>query len=165
VLLSCLYTFAQTAASSLYPVIYFNHGCQIVQAVCYCHVCIPSHRQQHHSYVLLYILTMVVRLFKSCVIVMFVYLRPFNHGCQIVKAVCYCHVCIPSFKPCVIVMFVYLRSSRVLLPCLYTFVQAVCYCHVCIPSFKPCVIAMFVCLRSSCVLLPCLYIFAQTAAS
>ena len=139
-LLPCLYTFAQTAASSLYPFIYFNHGCQIVQAVllpclytfahltmvvrllkpcvivmfvylrpfnhgcqivqavCYCHVCIPSHRQQHHSYILLYILTMVVRLFKSCVIVMFVYLRPFNHGCQIVKDVCYCHVCIPSHR-------------------------------------------------------------------
>jgi hypothetical protein len=61
-------------------------------------------------------------------------------------------VCIPSFKPCVIAMFVYLRSSRVLLPCLYTFVQAVCYCHVCIPSFKPCVIAMFAYLRSSRVL-------------
>jgi hypothetical protein len=47
-------------------------------------------------------------------------------------------------------------TSRVLLPCLYTFVQAVYYCHVCIPSFKPCVIAMFVYLRSRCVLLPCL---------
>lgn len=33
---------------------HFNHGCQIVQAVCYCHVCIPSPRQQHHNYILLY---------------------------------------------------------------------------------------------------------------
>ena len=168
----------------------FIHGCQIVKAVCYCHVCIPSHRVQHHNYILLYILTMVVRLLKPCVIAMFVYLcssrvfLPFLY--TFVQTVCYCHVCIPSFKLCVIAMFVYIRSSRVLLPCLYTFVQAVCYCHVCIPSFKlcviamfvylrssvcychvcipsfkPCVISMFVYLRSSRVLLPCLYTFVQ----
>jgi hypothetical protein len=74
VLLPCLYTF--------------------VEAVCYCHVCIPS--------------------FKPCAISMFVYLR---------SSVCYCHVCRPSFESCVIAMFVYLPSSRVLFPCWYTFVQ------------------------------------------
>jgi hypothetical protein len=49
-------------------------------------------------------------------------------------------------------MFVYLRSSRVLLPCLYSFVQVMCYCDVCIRSFKVCVITMFVYLCSSRVL-------------
>jgi hypothetical protein len=60
VLLSCLYTF--------------------VQAVCYCHVCIPS--------------------FKLCVIAMFVYLRSSRVSLPcvyaFVQAVCYCHVCISS---------------------------------------------------------------------
>ena len=142
-------------------------------------MCIPSHRQQHHNYIMLYILTMVVRLFKTCVIAMFVYLCPFNYGCQIVKAVCYCHVCIPSprvqhhnyillyilaivvrlLKPCVIAMFVYLRPFNH--GC--QIVKAVCYCHVYIPSHRQQHHNYF--LYFSRVLLPCLHTFAQTAAS
>jgi hypothetical protein len=64
---------------------HFNHGCQIVQTVCYCHVCTPSPRELHHNCVLLYILTMAVRLFKPCVIAMFVYLRP---ECSIITISC-----------------------------------------------------------------------------
>jgi hypothetical protein len=149
VLLPCLYTF--------------------VQGVCYCHVCIPSFKSCVIAMFVVYKHGNNTRLERryTNMAMPHAWTKVYKHGNNtrlerrytnmtithglnetFVQILCHCHVCIPSFKPCVIAMFVYLRSSRVLLPCFYTFVQA-------------CVIAMFVYLRSSCVLLPCLYTFVQ----
>jgi hypothetical protein len=110
-----------------------------VQAVYYCHLCIPS--------------------FNPCVIAMFVYLRS-----RCVLLPCYTNMPITHAWTKV---YKHGNSTRLerrntnmaithdlneLFPCWYTFVQVVCYCHVCIPSFNPCIIAMFVYLRSSRVL-------------